>query len=148
MWPDTVRRKLSFGARINGRKRFRYPTRSISCIQPPAHLDVSSGDGGTEEGGQFATWIRNKLVFLRNPVNSKGMAEARPVHQLKSTRCSTLIYGRPWQMVRVGRAAAKVRFISWSLQRIRSLQKAFRFFVKRWEMPRGRLESVITPMLL
>jgi hypothetical protein len=47
---------LSFGARIQGRKRFRYPKRSISCIQPLVHLAVSSGVGGTEESAQFATW--------------------------------------------------------------------------------------------
>jgi hypothetical protein len=39
---------LSFVSRIKGRKRFRCPKRSISCIQPPAHLVVSSGVGGTE----------------------------------------------------------------------------------------------------
>jgi hypothetical protein len=55
---------------------------------------VSSVVGGTEEGAQFATWKRNKLVFLRNPANSKGMAEGRPEHQLKSTRFNTLISER------------------------------------------------------
>jgi hypothetical protein len=87
-------RSVSSGVRIKVRKRFRYPARSISCIQPPAHLAVSSVVGGTEEGEQPATWIRNKLVFLRNPANSKGMAEARRVHQLKSTRCNILISDR------------------------------------------------------
>jgi hypothetical protein len=32
---------FSYGARIKGRKRFRYPKRSTSCIQQPAHLAVS-----------------------------------------------------------------------------------------------------------
>jgi hypothetical protein len=85
---------LSFGARTKARKRFRYPNLSISCIQPPAHLAVSRGVGGVEEGAQSATWNRNKLVFLRNPSNSKDMAEARPAPHLKSTRCNTLISGR------------------------------------------------------
>ena len=85
---------LSSGARINRRNRFRYPKRSISCIQLPAHLVISSGVGGNLKGEQSGTQKRNKLVFLRNPVNSKGMAEARPGHQFKSTRCNTLISGR------------------------------------------------------
>jgi hypothetical protein len=50
-------RSFSFGARIKGRKRFLYPKRSISCIQPPSHLAVSSGVGGTEEGAQFVKRI-------------------------------------------------------------------------------------------
>jgi hypothetical protein len=85
---------LSVGARIKGPKQFRYPKRSVSCIQPPTHLAVSSGDGGTEEGAQSATRKRNKLVLLRNPVSSKGMVEARPVHQQRAILCSILIPGR------------------------------------------------------
>jgi hypothetical protein len=46
--PDTTRR-------IKGRRRFRYPKRSISCIQPPAHLVVSSVFGGTNSGAQPPT---------------------------------------------------------------------------------------------
>jgi hypothetical protein len=86
--------RLSLDARIKGRKRFRYPTRSISCIQPLAHLAVSSVVGGTEEGAQSTTWIRYRLVFLRNPANSKGKAEARFVHQFKSIRYNASIFGR------------------------------------------------------
>jgi hypothetical protein len=49
---------------------------------------------GQKKAHNFAMWKRNKLVFLRNPTSSKGMAEARPVHHSKSTRCKTLISGR------------------------------------------------------
>jgi hypothetical protein len=86
--------RLSLGARIKEQKRFLYPNRSISCIQPPALLAISSALGGIEEGAQPPTWKRNKLVFLRNPANSKGMAEARPVHQDKTRCCNILISGR------------------------------------------------------
>jgi hypothetical protein len=85
---------LSFGARIKERKRLRYPKRSISCIQPPANLAVSSVLGGTKAGAQIATWMRNKLVFSRNSSNNRGMAEARPVHQQRLIRCTVLISGR------------------------------------------------------
>jgi hypothetical protein len=54
-----------------GESDFWYPNRSIS-IQPPAHLAVSSVVGGTKEGAQQSTWNRNKLVFMRNPANSKA----------------------------------------------------------------------------
>jgi hypothetical protein len=46
---------LAFGARSKWRKRFRYPKRSISCIQPPAHLALTAGVGGSEEGAQLVT---------------------------------------------------------------------------------------------
>jgi hypothetical protein len=85
---------VSSGVRIRLRKRFRYPSRSISCIQPPANMAITSGSVLALVCTQFATWKRNKLVFLRNPANSKGMAEARPAHHFKSTRCNTLISGR------------------------------------------------------
>jgi hypothetical protein len=48
-WGQTPRGgSVSFGARIKERKLFRYPKHSISCIQPPAHLAVSSAIGGYE----------------------------------------------------------------------------------------------------
>jgi hypothetical protein len=50
---------------------FRYPKRSISCIQPQEYLAGSWIAGAIECDAQFATWIRDKLVFLRNPGNGK-----------------------------------------------------------------------------
>jgi hypothetical protein len=67
--PDTT--GSSFGARIIGRKRFRYPT---------FHL-MHPGAGASSYF--FVCWVvpkkvhlkrkRNKLLFLRNPSNSKGI---------------------------------------------------------------------------
>jgi hypothetical protein len=70
---------LSLSARIKGRKRFRNP----KSIQPPAHLAVSSVVGGTQEGAQPVTWN-----LAQSWVSSKGMAQARHVHQRRSTCCN------------------------------------------------------------
>jgi hypothetical protein len=94
MRPNTTRRKPLFRRTYQREKSVSVPKRSNSCIQPPAHLAEFSGVGGAEQGAQPTTWKRNKLVFLRNPSNNKGMVDARPVHQIKSTRCNTLISGR------------------------------------------------------
>jgi hypothetical protein len=55
---------------------------------------VSRGVGRTEEGAQWVTWIRNKLVFLRNPANRKGYiiarAETAPEEEAEDFSCSTI----------------------------------------------------------
>jgi hypothetical protein len=82
------------------RKRFRYPNHYISCTQPLAHLGFPSVVDGTECGAQSLTWIKNRLILLRNPDKNKGMAEISLAQQ-KYARYNSVISGR---------LSAKVKF--------------------------------------
>jgi hypothetical protein len=109
MRPDTTRRKPLF--------RRTYQRENAVTVPQPFHFLHPAASAfirvfscwWAEEGAQSATWKRNKLVFLRNPASSRGMAEARPEHQLKSTRCKTLISGRLSAKAKNARSLLKPR---------------------------------------
>jgi hypothetical protein len=106
MRPETTRRKTLFrrtydrGKAVSVSHAFYFPPPASShqppatSHQPPVPLSMSLAVKEIREGAQSATWNRNRLVFLRKPSNNKGMAETRLAHQLKSSRCNTLISGR------------------------------------------------------
>jgi hypothetical protein len=87
---DQIRGAIPLSMHVT-KERFRCPKPSVSCIRPNICRFFSCGCVKKVRGGNLK---RSKLVFLRNPANSKGIAEARPEHQNKSICCSTLISGR------------------------------------------------------
>jgi hypothetical protein len=63
------------GVPMKARTWFWYPKHSIFASSRLGYCLAPSSSGGTEEASTINMKM-NKLVFLRNPANSKGMADA------------------------------------------------------------------------